>query len=466
MHPNFIKSLRACAGKVLVEPSDCWPYGGDNSRLHHTPDAVAFVQNHRQVLDIVRLCNEYDVPIVARGHGTSTTGSAVPQAGGLVLAMAHMNKILTLDAGSRFVVVQAGATNRAVQEYCGAYGDAHTHTHGHHGFFWPPDPGSADISTIGGNIACNAAGPHAVKYGTTRENVLALKAVGGNGIEIVTGAKTSKNSVGLDLTRLLVGSEGTLAIVTEATLKLMPRPAKKYTIQVTYKSIEDAGQAVTAIMTQPAIPSALELIDEVCVGLIDDYLSRKKRDCVMLLLEVDGTEAGANADAEAIRHVCENTGCLSFERANNAEENENLWRARRALSAALRKVSPSRINEDFVVPIAQLAYYIRRVREISGTHQVMVACFGHAGNGNLHINLMFDPDNIKMAQAAHACLTDLLRQTLELNGSISGEHGIGIVKRDFVREQIPRDTLDMMRKIKRLFDPNGILNPGKQLPDV
>lgn len=457
MNDDFLRSLRQACDEVLSDAADCWPYGSDYSRIHHPPDAVAFPGGHEQVLNIVRLCNEHAVPLTARGGGTATTGAAVPVRGGVVLSTARMDAVRDCDARSRTVVAQPGAKNRAVQEFCARKG-----------LFWPPDPGSATTSTVGGNLACNAGGPRAVKYGATRDNVLGLKAVSGGGDEIVCGSSTTKHSAGLDLTRLLVGSEGRLAVITEATLKLSPVPLRTHTMLAEYDSIENASAAVATLMSQPATPCALELMDAVCVRLTDEHLGKTAGGDgrVCLLIQADGTEAGADSDADAIGKVCAATGCLSFTLAGDADEAEALWEARRALSPALRRVAPSHLGEDFVVPVSRLAHFVRDIHDAGERHGVPVACFGHAGNGNLHVNLMYDPDDEAAMRAVQNCVDELVDTTLKHGGSLSGEHGIGLHKRDFVARQIPAQTLEMLRRIKRVFDPNGVLNPGKQTPDA
>ena len=457
MDTQLINELRQLSDGVcvLTDPADCWAYGSDYSRIHHCPAAVVFPETHEEVVSIVRLCHEYATPLTVRGGGTSVTGSAVPTQGGLVMSMEHLRQVLDFDAHSRFVTVQTGATNQSVQSYCMKKD-----------LFWPPDPGSAVTSTVGGNLACNAAGPRAVKYGATRENVLGLKAVSGRGDELICGSATTKNSMGFDLTRLLVGSEGTLAVITEATLKLSPVPLRTHTMQADYDSIEHAAAAVIALMSQPATPCALELMDDVCVRLVNDYLKKESDNdkCVRLLIQADGTEVGADADAEAIRVAATNAGCLQFRLAQDENETVTLWEARRALSPALRQVAPSHLGEDFVVPLSNLSHFVKDVRACGEQHGVLIASFGHAGNGNLHVNLMYDPQNEEETRAVYACLDDLIDITLKHGGSLSGEHGIGLHKRHFVSRQIPEGTLNLMREVKRVFDPKGILNADKQLP--
>lgn len=454
---KFINRLREAAGaEILTQPADCWPYGYDNSRLHAVPGAVVFAADHEQVAATLRECRDHRVPLTARGRGTATTGAAVPVRGGVVISFERMNRFIAFDAANRTLRCEPGVTNRAIQDYCKP-----------HGFFWPPDPSSADYSTLGGNLACNAAGPRAVKYGAARENTLALKAVAGNGKTIVTGVQTTKGVVGLDLTRLLVGSEGTLALITEATLKLTPAPPGKKTMRACYRSTEAAAAAVAAIMAQPAVPCALELMDEVSVRLAREHahLDLDPHTRALLMIEADG-EPGALAEAAAsLERAAANDGLLSFAAAGGRAGAERLWEARKALSPALRTVAAGKINEDVVVPVSQLAEFIEKIAGIGERRGLTVANFGHAGNGNLHVNVLYDPRDSAQRRAAEDCVGEVFDLTLSLGGTLSGEHGVGLMKRDYVAREIPRDTLELTRAVMRAFDPHNILNPGKSVPE-
>ncbi len=441
---------------LLTDPADCWPYGYDNSRRQAAPDAVVLPRSHEQVLAIVRLCNRAGVSLTARGRGTGTTGAAVPVRGGIVMSLERMEHIVRLSPGDRVVVVEPGVTNQAVQDAAAAAG-----------LFWPPDPTSAAYSSVGGNLACNAAGPRSVKYGTTRENVLGLRAVTGAGDEIRTGVGTSKGVVGYDLTRLLVGSEGTLAIITEATLKLTPLPAARRTMQAVYDSIHAAAGAVARIMAQPATPCGLEFIDGRAIEMIREY---SQADLpagagALLMIEVDGMADAIDAEAAAVQAAATLPGLLSFSTAGSVEEAATLWATRKALSPALRKIAPKKINEDVVVPVSRIPALLAGLDALSREYGVTIVNFGHAGNGNIHVNLLVDPDDPRQMAQAEPCLSRVFDLVLELGGTLSGEHGIGFDKRAFVAREIDPTTLALMRGIKRQFDPNGILNPDKTIPD-
>jgi len=454
---DFLNALQHAQGgdNVLTDPADCWPYGYDNSRRHALPEAVAFATDHDAVRDIVRLCYEYQVPLVARGRGTGTTGATVPLQGGVVLSLERMDEILHVDVDNRVMVVQPGVTNQAVQEAAAA-----------HGFFWPPDPTSAAFCTVGGNLAYNSAGPRAVKYGTPRENTLGLRAVTGSGAEIRTGVYTTKGVVGYDLTRLLIGSEGTLAVITEATLKLTPLPETKRLLQAVYRDMGSAAAAVSRIMAQAVTPCALEFIDGRAIAMIRDYAQAPlpEQAGALLMIEVDGQHAAIDAAVDSILTAAANSGLLEIKAAGNDAETAALWATRKALSPALRTIAPKKINEDVVVPVSRMAELIGGLEELAGEFAITIVNFGHAGNGNIHVNLLVNPDDPAEMQRAERCLDRVFDLVLKLDGTLSGEHGVGIEKRDFIAREIAAPALELMRGIKDLFDPKGILNPGKMLP--
>lgn len=454
---DFLARLAAIVGapNVLTDPADRWPYGYDNSRRHALPDAVAFAVTHEQVRDVVRLCNDAAVPIVPRGRGTGTTGATVPVNGGLVLSLERMDRILAVDPANRVMVVEPGVTNQQVQAAAAQ-----------HGFFWPPDPTSAAFCTVGGNLAYNSAGPRAVKYGTARDNTLGLRAVTGAGEEIRTGVYTTKGVVGYDLTRLLIGSEGTLAIITEATLKLTPLPEAVLTLQAVYQDIRSAANAISRIMAQPVTPYTLEFMDSTAIEMIRGYSKAELPTGAgaMLMIEVDGPAGYLEHALAAIRRAAEGPGLLHLRTARTREEAARLWETRKALSPALRNIAPKKINEDVVVPVSNIPALIEGLEGLAGEFGITIVNFGHAGNGNIHVNLLVDPDDPAQMRAAERCLDRVFDLVLQLKGTLSGEHGVGLEKRDFIAREIDPVTLDLMRRIKREFDPKNILNPGKKLP--
>ena len=454
---DFTDQLCAIVGqdKVLTDTGECWTYGYDNSRRHHPPQAVVFARDHDEVQAIVQLCHRRLVPLVARGRGSNTAGGTVPVAGGLVLSLERMSDILHVDPDNRVMHVQPGVTNAAVQAAAKE-----------HNLFWPPDPSSSGFCTVGGNLGMNAAGPRAVKYGSTREHVLGLRAVTGEGEDIHTGVYTTKGVVGYDLTRLLIGSEGTLAVITEALLKLTPLPETVVTVQALYASIHDAAEAVTRIMRLPLTPCALEFMDAAAIDLVREFNPSLGNEEIgaMLMIEMDGPASAMEAAVDALRTTAGPGGLLQFTVARTEEEVRELWAMRKALSPALRKRAPNKLNEDVVVPVTRIPALIKGLERLSREYGIPIVNFGHAGNGNIHVNLLYDTQDERQAQNARPCVRKVFELVLDLGGTLSGEHGIGRERRDYVGMEIEKPVLDLMWGIKQRFDPRGILNPGKVFP--
>ncbi|MDH5393991.1 MAG: FAD-binding protein [Gammaproteobacteria bacterium] len=436
---------------VKTQQADIWSYGFDNSRRQALADYVVLPETAEQIAAIVTLCNQFKIPLIARGRGTGTTGATVPITGGIILSTERMNKIIRIKPEDRYMVVQPGVTNAEVQTAAAE-----------HGFFWPPDPTSAAFCTIGGNLAYNSAGPRAVKYGTPRDNTLGLEVVTGQGKKMRCGVFTTKGVVGYDLTRLLIGSEGTLAIITEATLKLTPLADSKKTIKAIYRSIDSAAEAVASIMAQSTIPCSLEFMDKNALDMVRQYsdVDLPENAAAMLMIEVDGNAEHLEQMTRDIERASQNDGLASFSIARNQQEVKALWQTRKALSPSLRHVAPKKINEDVVVPVSNIPALINGLNNISRQHQIPIVNFGHAGNGNIHVNLLVQEKDA----AAYQCLDDVFKLVLALDGTLSGEHGVGIDKLDFIANELDAEALSMMRSIKQCFDPNDILNPGKTIP--
>ena len=441
-------------GALLADPAERLNYGYDNSRRQGLPLAVALPHDAAQVQAIVRACREARTPIVARGRGTNTTGASVPGEDALVVSFERMARVLDIRPGDRVAVVEPGLLNGDLQAALAP-----------HGLFWPPDPTSAMYCSIGGNLACGAGGPRAVKYGATRDNVLALKAVTGTGELVSFGAATTKGASGYDLSRLLIGSEGTLALIVEATLRLTPVPARRRALRALYADVESAAAAVARLMAQPVTPSMLEFMDDEAVRL-----AREVGDAdipaagALLMLEVDGDEAVLAEAVAAVTTAAQGPGCLEVTAARDDAERERLWTARKSLSPALRTIAAGKINEDVVVPVSRIPALVAAVRAARAKHALPIVVFGHAGNGNLHVNILFDPDDTAQSARAEAALADVFDAVIALEGLVSGEHGIGLVKRDLLARSLDPGALALMRGMKALFDPDGILNPGKVLP--
>ena len=441
----------AGADAVLTDPADCWTYGYDNSRRQATPRAVVLPADTEAVRGVVEACRRFRLPLTVRGRGTATTGAAVPEEGGVVVSMERMAEVLAVDAANRVAVVQPGVTNGALQAAVAPSG-----------FFWAPDPGSAEYSTIGGNLGCNAAGPRALKYGTPRENTLGLEAVTGDARVIRCGCYTTKGVVGLDLTRLLIGSEGTLALITEATLKLTPLPERIATLRAAYRDMHAASAAVSRIMSQPVVPRVLEFLDGAALELLRTRAAGELPTGAgaLLMIEVDGLAEHLPAAVRALERAASGDGLLEWRAATDEREAASLWSARKALSPALRSLAPKKINEDVVVPVSRMPELTDGLSRLAERHRVQIVSFGHAGNGNLHVNVLGEEADVDRMRA---CVDEVFRLVLQLGGTLSGEHGVGRSKRPFVPLELGEDTLETMRRIKRTFDPDNILNPGVSL---
>ena len=458
MSSVFLKQIKKLvdADDLLTDNAECITYGYDNSRRQAQPLAVIFPRTEQQVQDIVLACNQHKIPLIARGRGTGTTGATVPIHNELIVSFERMNQILKMDAQNRSIDVQPGVTNLQVQEAAAK-----------HGFFWAPDPTSAAFCSVGGNLAYNSAGPRAVKYGTCRENTLGLRAVTGNGEIIQCGTHTTKGVVGYDLTRLLIGSEGNLALITQATLKLLPKPDTKHTLKASYTSIDAAARAVSNIMAQAVTPCALEFMDKNALDMVRDYSSADlpKNAGAMLMIEVDGHAETIQIDTDAVVNASKVDGHICTEIAASEEEAAALWKTRKALSPCLRKIAPKKINEDVVVPVSKIPDLINGLDKLSEIHKIKIVNFGHAGNGNIHVNLLVNPDDSMEMLAAKKCLIDVFDLVISLNGSLSGEHGVGLEKKDFINKELGTTEINIMKQIKLIFDSNNLLNSNKTLPD-
>ncbi len=443
------------AHQLYTDPADCWVYGYDNSRRHALPEAVVFATCHEDIVKTVKFCYGNDIPLTARGRASGTTGAAVPTSGGIVLSLERMQKIIALDPANRVMVVEPGVLNSEVQAAAKSAG-----------FFWPPDPTSSAYCCIGGNLSCNAAGPRSLKYGTTRENTLGLTAVIGNGDTIECGVYTTKGVVGYDLTRLIIGSEGTLGIISKAILKLTPLPHTKRTMQAFYRDIDSAASAITKIMSSPITPCGCEFIDGNAIAMIRQHANAALPENAgsMIMIEVDGSSDDLSSDVELMQKACQNEGLISWSVAKTQEETDKLWAIRKSLSQALRSLSPHKINEDVVVPLSNIPALLAYTQELAKEYEIKIVNFGHAGNGNIHVNLLIDPFDPIQGPKAKECLNRLFDKVVDLHGSLSGEHGVGIEKRDYVSKEISPASMRLMKQIKAQCDPKNILNPGKFFP--
>ncbi|MDE2407705.1 MAG: FAD-binding protein [Xanthomonadaceae bacterium] len=429
-------------------------HASDDSRRVALPDAVALPRTREEVVALVHACRRHRVPIIARGAGTATTGAAVPTRGGIVVSFARMHRVLDIRSADRCAVVEPGVRNGELQAALQP-----------HGLFWPPDPSSFETCTVGGNLATNAGGPRAVKYGTTRDNVLGLVAVTGAGELIRVGGAYTKCSSGFDLTRLLVGSEGTLALIVEATLKLAPRPQAQAGLRAFYRDAASAAAAVSRLMAQPVVPAMLEFMDRRSLELLRRNGSDVPEAGAMLLVEADGSHDALPDLLAALGAAAGGDGLIDMDVAQDGVARDKLWAARRALSPALCTIAPGKINEDVVVPVSRIPELVAGVEALADEFGLPIVTFGHAGNGNLHVNILYHPDDAAETARAHAALPRVFALALQLGGALSGEHGIGLSKQAFMADAFDAATLETMRAVKHALDPDGILNPGKLLPE-
>jgi len=451
------KRLAQCfdANALLLSPAQRLSYGYDNSRQFATPAAVVLPSDSAQVLELVRACRSHAMPIIARGRGTNTTGATVPVHGGVVVSFERMNQLLRMAPDDRLAVVEPGLLNGDLQRAAKP-----------HDLFWPPDPTSAAYSSIGGNLACNAGGPRAVKYGACRDNVLGLAAITGAGELIRCGGATSKAASGYDFTRFIVGSEGTLALIVEATLALRPLATGRRALRALYTDVETAAAAVVRLMAQPHIPSMLEFMDGECVRLAREIGGVDIPAAgALLMIEADGDASTLDAAVAALESAASGPGLIALTTAPDETAREALWSARKALSPSLRSIAAGKINEDVVVPVSRIPALVSGITALAREFDLSIVNFGHVGNGNLHVNILYNPADAAHSARAHAVLPRVFELTLALGGTLSGEHGIGLGKRAFMTRAHSLQTLALMRAVKASFDPDGILNPGKLLPD-
>ncbi len=441
-------------GKVTTDREELFCYGFDASSTDGAPSAVVRPENAEEVSEVAAFAFENNVPIVPRGAGTGMTGGAVPLKDAAILSFEGMNRIIDIDAENMIAVVEPGVINSHLQEKLED-----------RNLFYPPDPASMKFCTLGGNVAENAGGPRAIKYGVTKDYVLGLEAVLPDGRILTTGGPTYKGVVGYDLTRLLVGSEGTLGIITKIFLKVVPVPEETVTLLCTFSKLEDAARGITKIISSSIIPRTLEFMDNESIRAVENYkaFGLPVHEEALLLIEVDGSRAAVNEEAEKIVAICSDFhGTVSV--AGDIYSKQSIWEARRSISPALYHIKPNKINEDIVVPRGKIPEMLAVLRDIAEKKDLTIANFGHAGDGNIHVNIMTDKNDEEEYGRAKDSVKDIFEATLKLGGTISGEHGIGLTKKQYVGMELSDTSIEIMKNIKDVFDPKGILNPGKMFP--
>ena len=455
-------SIKKALIDIVGEPNftdlliDLVSYSYDASDHDHRPQAAVWPTSTEQVSKILRLASEHRFPVTPRGAGTGLTGSAVPAFGGLVLDMCRMNKILDIRIADRLAVVEPGVVYADLEKALAP-----------HGFFFPPDPASGKMCTLGGNVATNAGGLRGAKYGVTKDYVMGLEVVLPDGRIMRTGSGCMKSVSGYDLTRLFVGSEGTLCVVTEITFKINPKPLAFNTGLAYFTILKDAGQAVSDIMHSGIIPSVLELLDHNSIKLLRERTSLELPDAMaMILVETDGyTEAEVSFQMSRVMEVFRKNSATHIQRADSAEEAEELWLARKSVGSVSAKLCTNSVSEDVAVPISKLPDVLTGISAIIQSYDLPFVIFGHAGDGNLHPRMMYDRTNPDQVKRVSKAVQEIFKLTCDLGGTLTGEHGIGLAKAPYMEMEHERVALDLMRSIKKLFDPNNILNPGKMSLD-
>jgi glycolate oxidase len=457
MQDSVIKELAAIVGPghLLTSPEERWTYAYDATDKAHMPDAVVFPGSAAEVAAIVRLANQHRFPVVPRGAGTGRSGGSVPIAGGVVVVLTRLNRILEISKSDLVAVVEPGVILSKLKNAVEA-----------EGLYYPPDPASADFCTIGGNVAECSGGAVAVQYGVTRDYVLGLEVVLPTGEIITAGTRTMKGVVGYDLTRLFLGSEGTLGIITRITLRLVSKPPARQTLAAGFKTLAAAAQAVSLILRSGLAPTALEFMDHVTLACVKEMLPFElpAGTAALLLMAVDGHPRDVEDRAARMARFCRDQGARPVLRAKTPEEAERLWRARKVVSPALLKVKPHKVSEDVVVPLGAIPRLIDALQDIAGRRGLIIPSYGHAGDGNIHVNLLYDHRVERERQAVNPAVEDIFHVVRELGGTLSGEHGVGLTKAPYLGLELSAAAMALQRRLKAAFDPQNIMNPGKIFP--
>lgn len=460
MHSRLIDDLLKIMGEkgVLFTPEDLAIYGYDGTFVEAQPDIVVVPETTEQVSHIVKLAAETHTPIVPRGMGSGLAAASVPYPkGGIVLCLTRMNHILEIDQENATVKAEAGVVTADLQAAVEKLG-----------LFYPPDPSSIRHSTIGGNVACNAGGPRCLKYGVTGDYVLGLTVVLADGRVLKTGGKPIKDVTGYDLNGLFTGSEGTLGIVTEVLLRLITKPRYAKTAWAEFSSLGGASRTVTAILAAGIVPASLELMDQTAVRCVEEamHLGLNTGVEASLIIETDGAdEPTVIREINACVEICQGSGAYSVKLAQSEAERNALWKARRSMSPSLARKAPNKLGEDITVPRSAIPEVVQRLRMISNKYGLPVVIFGHAGDGNLHPNILFDKRQPEQWAKVEQMVGDIFDASLSLGGTLSGEHGVGLLKRPYLERALGPVSIDVQRAIKHALDPLNILNPGKMFPE-
>ena len=456
LNPDVLEKLGFIVGKERVKTSkeDLLTYAYDAYVMEYLPEAVVFPKSTQEVSQIMKMASTHKIPVTPRGAGSGLGGGSLAKRGGIVLCFTMMNRILEVNTANRYVVVEPGVVISELQKEVEKVN-----------LFYPPDPGSANVATMGGAVQMNAGGMRGIKYGVTRDYLLGLEIVLPSGEAMNTGSITAKDVTGYDLTRLICGSEGTLALVTKIIARLLPKPKARRTLQAIYNRIDDAGNTVARIIEAGIIPATLELMDKMIIKALEDFakLGLPLDAEAVLLIDVDGDLETVEKQAALVADFCKRQGARDVRVSNSEKDNEQLWMARRGAFGAVARMRPTCVIEDATVPVSYLTAAIKKVIEISERNRVQIAVLAHAGDGNLHPLILCDQRDAEEMERVEKAMGEIVDYALSVGGTLSGEHGIGIAKAKYLPRQLSGTALEMMRAIKKTFDPLGILNPGSFL---
>jgi glycolate oxidase len=439
--------------QVLISPEEKICYSYDATNKSYLPDAVVIPRSTEDVVKLMKYAHQHKITVVPRGAGSGYTGGSLPVKGGIVVSFEQMTKVLELNQEKKYAIIEPGVVTQEFADYVNKFG-----------LFYPPDPSSLKFSTLGGNVAECAGGLKGRKYGVTKNYVLGLESVLSNGEVITTGILSNGDGSSYDVEGLLIGSEGTLALVTKIALKLLDKPQYEETVLATFNRMEDAAEVVASITASGVIPSILEFIDGDTLKCVLEYakLDNIEKSEAVLLIEVDGNDkADVQEELQRVLEICKEKRAKSLDVAKTKEDKDKLWKVRRSISASLLRIAPTKVNEDICVPASKLPAMVGAIKEISKRHQVSINTFGHAGDGNLHVTFMCDSRNHEQMERVEKAVDELFERTLKLGGTLSGEHGIGVTKAKYLEWEVGKEGIELMKKIKTAFDPDLIINPGK-----
>jgi glycolate oxidase len=456
---TLVEELKGIAGdeNVLTSPEELLCYSYDSTVLQHLPEVVVLPRTTDEVAATVALANRERLPILPRGAGTNLAGGTIPIKGGIVLSLTRMIDILEIDDVNMVAVVQPGVVTGKLQTAVAKQG-----------LYYPPDPASLKATTIGGNVGMDAGGPHALKYGVTSDYVMGLEVVLPSGEVIRTGGKAIKNVTGYNLTQLFVGSEGTLGVITEITLRLIPQPETSGSVLAAFAELDDAATLVNRILHAGVTPAVIEIMDQMTVHTVDDYLNSglPREAAALLLIQVDGVQAAVDEELGIVAQLCRDNKATMVDVAGTPQEETALWKARQSISPSLTRVRPNKLGEDISVPREAIPEVVRRIQEISCQRNLPIVIFGHISDGNLHPNILFDQADAEEMERVEAASGDIFEVATSVGGTLSGEHGIGLLKQKYLSLDLPEGTVEVMRTIKKALDPLNIMNPGKIFPEA